>query len=83
MAELEGCPFCGNNEIRVLPQVGGFSVDCTVCNATKRVFTEHEEQAIASWNKRADIHLLLVCPHCKSDLDVKIDHSTCEEIEVH
>jgi Lar family restriction alleviation protein len=54
------CPFCGDDQIRILPQSYGYSVDCLTCGAKKHIITSLELQAVASWNQRpgklADIH---------------------------
>lgn len=46
------CPFCGSDEIRMLPQSYGLSVDCETCGALKRVHSELALQAIGAWNQR-------------------------------
>lgn len=46
------CPFCGSDEIRLLPQEHGHSVDCLTCGARKRVFYAGKRQARAEWNTR-------------------------------
>ena len=51
--KLKPCPFCGGDRIRLLPQIGGFTVDCLDCGAMVREFTEYQSQVIAKWNQRA------------------------------
>lgn len=47
------CPFCGNREIRLLPQPNGWmSADCIRCGAMKRQVTNYKRQMYAEWNNR-------------------------------
>lgn len=48
------CPFCGADAARILPQPNGIkTVDCAECGAIVRSVTEFDEQAAATWNRRA------------------------------
>lgn len=46
------CPFCGSEDIRMLPQENGFSVDCQHCRAWMREITKFPQQMAAAWNRR-------------------------------
>lgn len=46
------CPFCAQTEIRLLPQLNGFSIDCTNCRVMMRETTKFPIQVIIKWNKR-------------------------------
>jgi len=54
MSNLESCPFCGSNELKVknVWQTYKF-VACNACKAGGPV-RKDEKEAIGAWNKRAD-----------------------------
>ena len=57
MDELRPCPFCGG-EAELYEDVGGYSVDCTVCGAGTSYFgkglPDAKGRAVAAWNRRAE-----------------------------
>lgn len=63
-AKLLPCPFCGGEQIRILPQgyggsveSNGYSVDCLTCKARHDVITLFIEQAVVTWNRRLPTRL--------------------------
>jgi len=51
-SQLRPCPFCSSDDIRLLIQGYGYSVDCMACGATKAIHSRNKEQVTASWNQR-------------------------------
>ena len=51
-AQLEPCPFCTNEVIRLLPQQFGFSIHCDRCGAKKEYHGKEIDGAVFEWNNR-------------------------------
>lgn len=53
--KFKPCPFCGCDNIEVLPQRGsGKLIRCWQCNVSKFVVTEYKRQLYAEWNTRVE-----------------------------
>ena len=50
------CPFCGSEDIRLLWQDYGYTVDCQTCQTLKKCWVTHgalgQRSAFISWNRR-------------------------------
>ena len=51
-SQLEPCPFCTNEVIRILPQQFGFSIHCDRCGAKKEYHGKEIDGAVFEWNNR-------------------------------
>lgn len=66
---FKSCPFCGSDDIRLLPQKYGYSVDCETCCAMKRSMSKLQIQAQAAWNNRPDNRTIVKLREIEFDLE--------------
>ncbi len=56
---LKPCPFCGSNKISIqwpiFTDPAGYVVWCNECGCEYHTERDNKEEAIADWNKRADL----------------------------
>lgn len=64
----KACPFCGSNDIRLVPRTSAYDVDKIYCDGCKTEISYYPTHIATMWNRRTETDAEH-CPFCGGEVE--------------